>query len=79
LQAGLSTDALRTFATEFDGRTEDEITAGLVQKTSGISELNFNRRTVGSDGHVTFSLSGDGNSTMVVSFVKVDGSWKMSN
>jgi hypothetical protein len=75
LQAGLSTEAQRTLSTELDGKTEDEITSTLVQKTSGISELSFNRRTVHTDGRVTFNITSD----VAVTFTKVDGAWKMSN
>lgn len=79
LQAGLSTEAQRTLATELEGKTDDEIATALAQKTSGISTLSFNRRTVGSDGRVTFNISSDNNNNISIVFVKADGTWKMAN
>jgi|GEM_PF-1266480 len=78
-QSSLSQNALRNMTATYEGRTETEIAAALVQRVSNMTELSFDKKTIASDGRTSFVLSaGDTGSDAVLSFQYINGQWRVS-
>lgn len=78
-QSSLSQNALRSMTSAYEGRTEAEIAAALVQRVSNMTELSFDKKTIASDGRTSFVLStGDSRNDAVLTFQYINGQWRIS-